>query len=86
MPYALKTSKGVEKEILWLKKRDRETHKEIFRKVERILSDPYHFSHPLRSGYKGLWEVHIRNKVLYYKIDEATKTVEILTLIDHDLL
>ena len=86
MSYTLRVPKYLEKEILRLKKRDSETHKELFRKVDRILSDPHHFSHPLRSRYKGVWETHIGNKVLFYKIDEATRTVELVNLIDHDLL
>lgn len=86
MPYTLRVAKSAEKEILWLKKKDRETHKEIFRKVERILTDPYHSGHPLRSSYKGLWETHVKNNLLVYRIDEDAKIVEIVQYIDHDLL
>ena len=86
MPYSLKVAKSVEKEILWLKKKDRETHREIIKKVERILADPYHSGHPLRSGYKGLWETHIKNNILIYKIDDAALMVELVQYIDHDIL
>ncbi len=86
MPYALRVARSAEKEVLWLGKKDKETHKEILRKVERMLIDPYHTGHPLRSGYKGLWETHVKNNVLVYRIDEDTNVVEIVQYIDHDLL
>ncbi len=86
MPYTLRLAKSVEKDILKLKKKDPEIHKEIFRKVERILNDPYHTGHPLRSKHKGVWETHVKNNLLCYTIDENSKTVELVQYIDHDKL
>ena len=86
LTYSLKIAKSVEKTILKLKKRDREAHKEIMHKVDRILSDPYHYGHPLRSNYKGLWETHIKNNLLVYVIHDDTQIVEIVQYIDHDIL
>ena len=86
MPYTLKVAKGVEKKILKLKKKDRETHKELINKVGRILADPYHSGHPLRSKYKSLWETHVKNNLLLYNVDDALQIVELVQFIDHDLL
>ena len=66
-----------------IKKRDPETYKEFKRKMVRILNDPHHNSHPLHSEYKGLWESHIKNKLLLYKINDIDRTVELVDIIDH---
>ncbi len=86
MPYVLRLAKSVGKDIMKLKKKDPETHKEIFRRVERILNDPYHAGHPLRSKHKGVWETHVKNNLLFYTIDENAKIVELVQYIDHDML
>ncbi len=86
MTYSLKIAKSAEKAILKLKKRDRETHKEIMNKIDRILSDPYHYGHPLRSSYKWLWETHVNNNILVYVIHDDTQIVEIVQYLDHDVL
>ncbi len=84
--YTLRVAKSAEKAMLRLRKRDRETHREIMRKVERILTDPHRFGHPLRSDYKGLWETHVKNNLLVYTIHEDAGIVEIIQYIDHDTL
>ena len=68
------------------KKRDMETYKEIARKIAKILEDPYRFGKPMRSEYKGLWEIHVKNNLLYYRINEGSKSVEIVAYLDHDTL
>ncbi len=86
MPYALRVAKGVGKTLTKLSKKDPETHKEILRKVERILEDPYHSGHPLHSKYKGVWETHVKNSLLFYIINDSLKIVELVKYIDHDEL
>ncbi len=86
MTYALKTADNVVKDLKRLERKDAETFKQLMRKVERILIDPYHSGHPLRGEYKGVWETHIRNNLLMYKIHEEAKMVELVAYIDHDLL
>jgi len=76
----------VEKALGKIKKRDVEIYKEIARKISKISDNPYLFGKPMRSGYKGLWEVHVKNNLLYYKINESSKTVEIVAYLDHDVL
>ncbi len=86
MAYSVVPSREYEKAVKGLKKRHSETHKQLMLKIERILQDPYHSGHPLRSKYKGLWEAHIQNNLLIYRIIEASKSIELVTYIDHDML
>lgn len=85
-PYTLRIVKSAEKAILKSKKKDRQTYSEAFKKINRILTDPYHTGHPLHGKYSGVWETHVKNNVLVYRIDENAKIVEIVQYIDHDLL
>ena len=65
MPYTLKVAESLEREIHKLRKKDRETHKEMFRKIERILSDPYHFGQPLRLDMKDFGRLKSKITFLY---------------------
>ena len=69
-----------------IKKRDMETYSEFAKKLNRILEFPYHNAHPLHGEYKNIWETHLRNKLLLYKIDEVSNSVILVDLIDHDEL
>ena len=86
LPYSVTFAPRVEKLLVRMKKRDVETYKEIAGKISKILDDPYHFGKPIRSGYKGLWEVHVKNNLLYYRINDSLKSVEMVAYVDHDTL
>lgn len=86
MPYPITFAPRVEKTLGKIKKKDSETYKEVLRKLSKIAEDPYHFGKPMRSDYKGLWEVHVKNNILYYRINLDAETVEIVAYLDHDML
>ena len=86
MAYAIAPSRQFDKNTKHLRKKEPETLKQLMLKIERISQDPYHSGHPLRSKYGEVWETHIKNNILVYKIEESTKTVELLSYIDHDML
>jgi YafQ family addiction module toxin component len=86
MAYSIAPSKQYDRDIKHLKKKHLETFKQLMSKIERISTNPYHTGHPLRSKYKGLWETHIQNNILVYRIKEETKVVELVSYIDHDIL
>ncbi|MDE1822982.1 MAG: type II toxin-antitoxin system RelE/ParE family toxin [Candidatus Micrarchaeota archaeon] len=86
MPYTITNAPRVDKLFGKIKRKDKETYREILRKLDKIAENPYHFGKPMRSGYKGVWEVHIKNNVLYYRINEIKKSVEVVAYLDHDLM
>jgi len=86
MAYSIAPSKQYDKETKHLKKKHAETFKQLMLKIAKLSEDPYHSGHPMRSRYKGLWETHVQNNLLVYKINEQDKTVELVSYIDHDIL
>lgn len=84
--YAIIVPPKLGKLLSKIKKRDSETYKEFNRKMERILNDPHHNSHQLHSKYKGVFETHIKSRLLLYKVNDSNRTVELVDIIDHDQL
>jgi YafQ family addiction module toxin component len=82
--YALDTQPSLDKIFSKLSKKNPKQMKIIFKKVEQILQNPYHFK-PLRGDMNGARRVHIdKSFVLTYEIDEKNKTVRLLDYDHHD--
>ena len=80
--YAIATKPNIDKIFLKLKNKDPEQLKIVYRKIEQIIMNPYHFK-PLRGDMHGSRRVHIgKSFVLVYEIYEKEKVV---TLLDYDL-
>ena len=84
--YAIIVPPKLGKLLSKIKKRDSETYKEFNNKMERILGDPHNNSHQLHSKYKGVFETHIKNRLLLYRVNDIDCTVELVDIIDHDQL
>ena len=70
--------------ILKLKNKDPEQLKIVYRKIEQIIMNPYHFK-PLRGDMHGSRRVHIgKSFVLVYEIYEKEKVVTLLDYDHHD--
>lgn len=79
--YSLATKPDIDKIFSILKKKNPIQLKIIYKKIEQILENPYHFK-PLRGDMHGARRVHIgKSFVLTYEIDEKNK---IVTLLDYD--
>jgi len=82
--YLLDTKPDVDKIFSKLSKKDPKQLRIIFRKIEQIVENPYHFK-PLRGDMKGARRVHIdKSFVLIYEIDEENKLVRLLDYNHHD--
>ncbi len=80
--YTLEKKETIDKIFAKLAKKNPKQLSMIYKKLEKILDDPYRFK-PLRSDMKNYREVHIdKHFVLLYSIDEERKAV-ILKNYDH---
>ncbi len=84
MNYNLYISAELDKKFRKLAKIDKKQLKIIYKKVEQIQENPYHFK-PLRGDMKGSRGVHIdKSFVLTYEVDEKKKVVRLLDYDHHD--
>ncbi len=83
MTYNLKIEEKVQDVLEKLAKKDKIQTIAAWKKIKQILENPQAFK-PMRNKLKGLWEVHVGSFVLFYKINESTKTVEIYRYAHHD--
>ncbi|RLE39325.1 type II toxin-antitoxin system mRNA interferase toxin, RelE/StbE family [Candidatus Woesearchaeota archaeon] len=84
MSYDLAISEKVDKKFSKLSKKNKKQLKIINKKIQEILTNPYHFK-PLRGDLKGARRIHIdKSFVLVYEIDEKNKLVKILDYDHHD--
>jgi len=82
--YSLSTTSNVDKIFSKLKKKNPKQLHAIFKKIEQIVINPYHFK-PLRGDLHGSRRVHIdKSFVLTYDIDEKEKIIRILDYDHHD--
>lgn len=82
--YSLTTKPEVDGIFSKLSKRNPKQLKIIFKKIEQIIENPYHFK-PLRGDMHGARRVHIdKSFVLTYEVDEKNKLVKILDYDHHD--
>mgnify|MGYP001581927603 CR=1 FL=1 len=82
--YSVSSKPNVDKIFEKLKKKNPKQLKIIYKKIEEILENPYHFK-PLRGDMHGARRVHIdKSFVLTYEIDEKLKTVTLLDYDHHD--
>jgi YafQ family addiction module toxin component len=82
--YELDISNHLDKVFSKLAKKDKETLKFIYKKIEQILANPEHFK-PLRKPLQHLRGVHIaKSFVLTYEIDENRKVVKLIDYDHHD--
>lgn len=86
MAYQIAPTREFEKATKHLKKKHAETFRQLIAKIERILDDPYHSGHPMSGKYSGLWECHLQNYLIIYRINESSKIVELISYVDHDVL
>jgi YafQ family addiction module toxin component len=84
--YSLDAIPHIDKIFGKLQRKNPKQLKIIYRKVEEILSNPYHYK-PLRGDLHGARRVHIdKSFVLIYEIDEPRKTVKLLDYDHHDAI
>ncbi|MFA5141639.1 MAG: type II toxin-antitoxin system RelE/ParE family toxin [Candidatus Woesearchaeota archaeon] len=84
MNYALEIKPSCQDQIRKLCRKNASFELILKKKIEEILSDPYHFK-PLRYGLAGERRVHImKSFVLKYEIDESRKIVTLLFFGHHD--
>ena len=82
--YSLATTPNIDKIFSKLEKKNPKQLQIIFKKVEQIVKNPYHFK-PLRGDMKGARRVHIdKSFVLTYEIDEENKIIKLLDYDHHD--
>jgi len=82
--YLLDTKLDVDKIFSKLSRKNPKQLQIIFRKIEQIVENPYHFK-PLRGDMKGARRVRIdKSFVLIYEIDEENKLVRLLDYDHHD--
>jgi len=82
--YLLDTKPDVDKIFSKLSRKNPKQLQIIFRKIEQIVENPYHFK-PLRGDMKGARRVRIdKSFVLIYEIDEENKLVRLLDYDHHD--
>ncbi|MAG19965.1 type II toxin-antitoxin system mRNA interferase toxin, RelE/StbE family [archaeon] len=82
--YSFDTKPNIDKIFLKLQKKNPKQLPIIFKKIEQICENPYHFK-PLRGDMKGSRRVHIdKSFVLVYEINEEKKIIEILDYDYHD--
>lgn len=82
--YSIDSSPRVDKIFSKLQKKNQKQLKIIYKKITRIVENPYHFK-PLKGDMHGSYRVHIDNHfVLIYEIDEKNKIIRILDYDHHD--
>ena len=84
MVYELDLAPHVDRRFMRLSKKNRSQLVVIYKKIQQILENPYHFK-PLRGDMHGSRRVHVESSfVLVYEIDEPRKTVKVLDYDHHD--
>ena len=82
--YSLDIKPDLDKKFFKLKNKNQKQLRIIYKKIEQILENPYHFK-PLRGDMKGSRRVHIdKSFVLTYEINEKEKKVVLLDYDHHD--
>jgi len=82
--YFLDTKPNIDKIFFKLEKKNPKQMQIIFKKIEQIVENPYHFK-PLNGDMHGARRVHIdKSFVLTYEIDEENKVVRLLDYEHHD--
>jgi len=82
--YSLATKPNIDKIFSKLGKKNPKQMQIIFKKIEQIVENPYHFK-PLHGDMYGSRRVHIdKSFVLTYEIKEENKTVRLLDYDHHD--
>ena len=66
-----------------LSKKDKKQLKQVHKKIQEILKNPYHFK-PLRGDMKGSRRIHVGSFVLTYEVLDDKKVVRILDYDHHD--
>ncbi len=82
--YSIAIKPDLDKIFSKLKKKNPQQLLIIFKKIEQIVENPYHFK-PLKGDMYGARRVHIdKSFVLIYEIDEKNKIIRILDYDHHD--
>lgn len=82
--YSVRSKKHVDKIFLKLSKKNPKQLSIIYKKLEQIVKNPYHFK-PLKKPLKGKRRVHIdKSFVLVYYIDEKKKEIVLEDYDHHD--
>ncbi len=83
MAYSISPTKEFEESLVRLKKGDRALYNRLGKKIDELCAEP-HFRKPLRNVLKGSFRVHVGTFVLRYRIDEAAKTIILISFAHHD--
>jgi mRNA interferase RelE/StbE len=83
MAYSISATSEFEETISKLKKRDISLYLRLGKKIDELCNEP-HFRKPMSNVLKGSFRVHVGSFVLRYKIDESTKTVLLISFVQHD--
>ncbi|PLW79671.1 type II toxin-antitoxin system mRNA interferase toxin, RelE/StbE family [Candidatus Woesearchaeota archaeon] len=84
MSYELEIHEDLDRTFSKLSKKNKKQLEIIFKKVDEILKNPYHYK-PLRGDMKGSRRVHIdKHFVLIYEILKESKVVRLLDYNHHD--
>ena len=81
--YNLKIRESVDKTFQKLFKKDKVSFEYINKKILEVRENPYHFK-PLKKPLQNFRRIHIGSFVLFYSINELTKTIIIEKYIHHD--
>ena len=82
--YTIAIKPNVDKIFTKLKKKNPKQLLIIFKKIEQIVENPYHFK-PLKGDMHGARRVHIdKSFILIYEIDEKNNIIRILDYDHHD--
>jgi YafQ family addiction module toxin component len=81
--YTLGVRESVDRIFHKLAKKDPKQMSAVGKKIEQILTNPYHFK-PLGAPMQHLRRVHVGSFVLVYSIDEKNKMVTIEDYAHHD--
>jgi len=76
--YQLKISEPADK---WLDKFNKETLKRFYRKIDKLKTFPDVHGKPLRSPFRGIWELRFEKRWrVYYRIYYQERIVRIICL------
>lgn len=67
-----------------LYKKDRPLYNRLMKKIELISQSPHTVGHILHGNLSGLWDTHVENSVLIYRIDDKRNTVTFVYFDHHD--
>jgi mRNA interferase RelE/StbE/toxin YoeB len=81
--YNLEIRENVDAIFRKLSKKDKVSFEYINKKIFEIRENPYHFK-PLKNPLQNFRRVHIGSYVLFYSINENTKTIIIEKYKHHD--